>query len=76
VTVIQLRPSALSLHPIGRLVDCPACNQQVDIIEIQLGGTGRSMRPDLCGECQHADPEPRVGPARVPYDPATAEIPY
>ncbi len=70
-----LRMSPVSLAPMGRLVTCAACNQLVDVIEIPLGGTGQSMRPDLCGECQHADPEPVVGLARVPYDPATAPFP-
>lgn len=38
--------------PVGRLIRCPGCGDDVDIVEIDLGGTGSSMRPDLCGACQ------------------------
>lgn len=38
--------------PLGRLIVCPGCGETVDVIEVELGGTGSSMRPDLCGLCQ------------------------
>ena len=38
--------------PLGRLIRCPGCGDDVDIVEINLGGSFASMRPDLCGACQ------------------------
>lgn len=60
--VIRLRPDPLPVQPIGRLLECASCGELVDVIEIDVGGTGRSMRPDVCGECivAGADPEPRI----------------
>lgn len=52
--VIQLRPTPLSLHPVGRLIRCSSCGADVDVIEIDLGGTGSSMRADRCGDCHGA----------------------
>lgn len=37
---------------LGRLITCPGCGDDVDVIEVDLGGSFASMRPDLCGKCQ------------------------
>lgn len=41
-----------SRKPLGRLIRCPGCGDDVDVIEIHLSGSFSSMRPDLCGSCQ------------------------
>lgn len=65
-SIRELFPHDDTLAPRGRLLECASCHELVDIIEIDLGGTGSSMRPDVCGQCIVAghDPEPRLQVAR------------
>lgn len=66
-SVRDLYPERSIARPFGRLIHCPGCDEDVDVIEINLGGTGRSMRPDVCGDCQAAgkDPEPGLNGDRA-----------
>lgn len=66
-SVHSLRPAPLTRA--GRPVHCPGCGSDVAVIEIDLTGRGiTSMRPDLCGDCQHLartlEPELELDPGR------------